>query len=68
VSQLSPTQERFRSYVEAVIRVAEPGLDLLLNAGDRMSRIAGRGDDPEPLAVPPPRANSIPRRQPGRAG
>jgi hypothetical protein len=59
VSQLSPTQERFRSYVEAVIRVAEPGLDLLLNVGDRVSRIVGGGDDPEPLAVPPPRPNAM---------
>jgi hypothetical protein len=57
VSQLSPTQERFRSYVEAAIRVAEPGLDLLLNVGDRVARIVGGGDDPEPLAVPPPRAS-----------
>ncbi|MDX6643619.1 MAG: hypothetical protein QOD76_1581 [Solirubrobacteraceae bacterium] len=68
MSQLSPTQERFRNYVESMIRVAEPGLDLLLNVGDRVSRIVGRGDDPEPLAVPPPRANSIPRRHQGRAG
>jgi hypothetical protein len=53
MSSLTPTQERFRSYVEELIRLAEPGLDLLLNVGDRVSRVVG-GDDPEPLAVPPP--------------
>ena len=64
MSQLSPTQERFRGYVEALIRLAEPGLDLLLDTGDRVSRVVGRGDKPEPLAVPPPRAPSAARRPP----
>jgi hypothetical protein len=68
MSQLSPTQERFRSYVETVIRLAQPGLDLVLDAGDRVSRIVGRGDNPEPLAVRPPHANSAQRRSPSRAG
>lgn len=53
MSSLTPTQERFRSYVEELIRLAEPGLNLLLNVGDRVSRVVGT-DDPEPLAVPPP--------------
>jgi hypothetical protein len=41
--------------VEALIRVAAPALDLLLFAGDRLSRVAGRNQiDPEPArrAVP----------------
>ena len=38
-----------RRRVEAVIGVAAPLLDLVLFAGDRLSRVAGRNDvDPEP--------------------
>ena len=35
--------------IEALIRVAAPALDLLLYAGDRVSRVAGRNEiDPDP--------------------
>lgn len=35
--------------IEALIRVAAPALDIVLFAGDRLSRIAGRNEiDPEP--------------------
>jgi hypothetical protein len=38
-----------RSRVEALIGLAAPVLDLVLMAGDRVSRVAGRNDiDPEP--------------------
>jgi hypothetical protein len=53
VAPLTPTQEQIRDRIEALIRLAEPGLDLLLNVGDRVSRIVGGGDETEPLAVPP---------------
>jgi hypothetical protein len=38
-----------RRRIEALIRLAAPALDLVLFAGDRVSRIAGRNEiDPEP--------------------
>jgi hypothetical protein len=45
----TPRQLALRSRVEALIGVAAPFLDLVLMAGDRVSRVAGRNDiDPEP--------------------
>jgi len=45
----SPSQLANRARFEALLRVAAPALDLLLAAGDCVSRIAGRGEaDPEP--------------------
>jgi hypothetical protein len=45
----SPTQLANRARIEALLRVAAPALDLLLAAGDRVSRVAGRGQlEPEP--------------------
>ena len=45
----TPGQLAARRRVEALIAVAAPALDLLLAAGDRISRVAGRNDiDPEP--------------------
>jgi hypothetical protein len=38
-----------RRRIEALIRLAAPALDLLLYAGDRLSRVAGRNEiPPEP--------------------
>ena len=49
VAVLTPVQRARVRRVEALIRVAAPALDLLLFAGDRLSRIAGRNQiDPEP--------------------
>jgi hypothetical protein len=49
VAQRSPAQLSRRRRIEAVIGTAAPLLDLLLFAGDRVSRVAGRNDiDPEP--------------------
>lgn len=42
------TQERF----ESLIALAAPFLDLLLAAGDRVSRIAGGEDDYIPIRAP----------------
>jgi hypothetical protein len=44
----SPTQLAWRARVERVLRVAAPGLDLLLALGDRASRIADR-EPPGPV-------------------
>jgi hypothetical protein len=45
----SPRQLALRSRVETLIGIAAPFLDLVLLAGERVSRVAGRNDiDPEP--------------------
>ncbi len=60
---LTPEQRRRRDQVETLIRLMAPGLNLVLGAGDRLSRIVER-DDPEYYpprvtrggdSVPPPR-------------
>jgi hypothetical protein len=38
-SQLTPAQRRTRSRVESVIRLMAPGLNLVLAAGERLSRL-----------------------------
>lgn len=49
MAALTPSQRARVRRVEALIRVAAPALDVLLFAGDRLSRIAGRNQiDPEP--------------------
>jgi len=50
-------QLAWRGRVETAIRLAAPALDLLLYAGERVSRVAGRNElDPEPprRALGPP--------------
>jgi hypothetical protein len=64
VAPPSPTQLAWRGRIEAVLRVAAPALDLLLAAGDRVSRaldreepgaaLPGRGA-PAGTVVPPHR-------------
>jgi hypothetical protein len=44
MATLSPAQRRWRSRIETVLRVAAPGLDLMLAAGDRLSRTVERDD------------------------
>jgi hypothetical protein len=45
----SPAQLALRGRVEALIGVAAPLLDVVLFAGDRIARVAGRNDiEPEP--------------------
>jgi hypothetical protein len=49
VAALTPPQRARVRRIEALIRVAAPALDLLLYAGDRVSRVAGRNQiDPDP--------------------
>ncbi len=45
----TPSQLANRRRIEGLIGVAAPFLDLLLAAGDRVSRVAGRNEiEPEP--------------------
>jgi hypothetical protein len=45
----TPRQITRRRRIEALIGVAAPVLDIVLFAGDRVARVAGRNDiDPEP--------------------
>jgi len=49
VAALTPAQRLRVRRIESLIRVAAPALDVLLFAGDRLSRVAGRNEiDPEP--------------------
>jgi hypothetical protein len=57
----TPSQLATRRRIEAGIRIAAPFLDLLLAAGDRVSRVAGRNQ----IAPEPPRRRlSAPSRTP----
>jgi hypothetical protein len=62
----TPTQLAWRGRIEAVLRIAAPALDLVLAAGDRLSRIV----EPEELEPPATRASFEQRQQravgPGR--
>lgn len=44
MAQLTPEQLRTRERVEGVIRVMAPFLDVVLKAGERLSRIVERED------------------------
>jgi hypothetical protein len=49
VAHRTPGQLALRRRIESVIRLAAPVLDLVLFAGERVSRVAGRNEvDPEP--------------------
>lgn len=52
----SPSQLVRRRQVEAGLRLAAPFLDLVLAAGDRVSRVAGRNQ----IAPDPPRRTLAP--------
>ncbi len=63
MAPLTPGQLRTRRRVETVIRMMAPALDLVLAAGDRVSRIVER-DDPEyypPRVARPPEDAPLPR-------
>jgi hypothetical protein len=60
----TPTQLAWRGRIEAVLRIAEPALDLLLVAGDRLSRLVARGE----LSPPPARRAVIPSPHVRRVG
>lgn len=48
MAQLSSSQVLWRGRIEAGLRIAAPVLDLLLAAGDRLSRVVDR-EEPELL-------------------
>jgi hypothetical protein len=49
VPHRTPGQLALRGRIEALIGLAAPLLDVVLYAGDRLARVAGRNDiDPEP--------------------
>ena len=49
---LTPTQQRVRTRIETLIRLAASALDLLLAAGERLSRAVDPGE-PEIQLTPP---------------
>jgi hypothetical protein len=59
VAQLSSSQQLWRGRIETGIRLVAPALDVVLAAGDRLSRVVDR-DPPEPLA--PGRLRHDPQR------
>ena len=65
---LTPVQRRRRDRAETVIRIAEPGLNLILAAGERLSRIVQRHDDdyyPPQRGTLPPSSGKAGRRRGG---
>jgi len=54
---LTPDQLRTRERIEGVIRLMAPALDLVLAAGDRLSRLV----EPEDHEYYPPRSSQQPR-------
>jgi len=60
VAPRTPHQLARRRRVEGLIGLAAPVLDLVLFAGDRVSRVAGRND----VAPEPPRLGGRPARTP----
>ena len=59
---LTPDQARRRARVESVIRLMAPALDLMLAAGDRLSRIVEREDHEY---YPPRRTETAAEERPG---
>ena len=67
----TPRQQQRRARLETVIGLAAPFLDLILTAGERVSKVAGRGeDDYIPIRTPseafelaPARAGAVPARR-----
>jgi hypothetical protein len=66
MAKLTPDQLRTRERVETVIRLIAPGLNLVLAAGERLSRIV-EPDDPEyyPARTEGPDAPTTGRTAPG---
>jgi hypothetical protein len=55
MTHLTPAQRANRERVESVIRLMAPALDLVLAAGERLSRIV----EPEDYEYYPPRTQSM---------
>jgi hypothetical protein len=71
----TPRQQQRRARIEGLIGIAAPVLDLVLTAGDRLSRIVGRDDDYIPIRpaseafeLTPSGAGKSPARSSNRAG
>jgi len=65
MAQLTPDQLRMRERFESVIRLAAPGLNLVLAAGERLSRLV-EPDDPDyypPRSTPDPQPEPEPERE-----
>ena len=65
MAQLTPDQLRMRERFESVIRLAAPGLNLVLAAGERLSRLV-EPDDPDyypPRSTPDPQPEPEPERK-----
>jgi len=59
----SPRQLAVRHRLEQALRVVGPALDLVLLAGDRLSRVVDSGaDEPLPAIRYPGDARTLPRR------
>jgi hypothetical protein len=67
LAPLTPEERRRRDRFEAVIRIAEPGLNLVLAAGERLSRLVERREDdyypPRRGDLPPTVREAPPQRQ-----
>jgi hypothetical protein len=61
----TPRQRVWRERFEALIGLAAPFLDLVLDAGDRASRLLGQSDDYYPV---PPAADALELEEARRAG
>ena len=61
-AQLTPGQRRTQERFESLIRLAAPGLNLVLAAGERLSRLV-EPDDPDYY---PPRTSQEPEPEPER--
>jgi hypothetical protein len=55
VANLTPEQKRRRDRIETLIRIASPGLNLVLAAGERLSRLV----EPVDHEYYPPRAGTV---------
>ena len=65
MAALTPREQAIRDRIEALIRVMQPGLDLLLALGDLVSRRLEPKDDWEP---PRPASSAIAGVTPRRPG
>lgn len=64
MAPLTPDQLRTRERVESLIRLAAPALDLVLAAGERISRLV----EPEDVEYYPPRTSREGPRPPTEPG
>jgi hypothetical protein len=62
MAPLTPDQRRTRDRFESLIRLAAPGLNLVLAAGERLSRIV-EPDDPEYYPARPAQADEPERTE-----